>query len=133
MSLFDYWVLSSVFPSAGLHYYCYHTAVVNKIAAKLTKPHVTNITDITVTTTAAAIISFSALTLLLIVVLVVALLNKAVLVRLTVLLVVDTINFVTIVVAAVVLHVVDDIPEDSQNMFFLTPLNVVKTRHKVSV
>ena len=100
---------------------------------KLTKPHVTNITDITVTTTAAALISFSALTLFLIVVLAVALLSKAVLVRLTVLLVVDTINFVTIVVAAVVLHVVDDIPEESQNMFFLAPLNVAKTRHKVRV
>ena len=100
---------------------------------KLTKPHVTNSADSTVRTTAAVLISFSALTLLLIVVLAVALLSKAVLVRLTVLLVVDTINFVTIVVAAVVLHVVDDIPEESQNMFFLTPLNVVKTRHKVRV
>ena len=78
----------------------------------------TNITDITVRTTAAVLISFSALTLLLIVVIAVALFSKAVLVGLIVLLVVDTLNFVTIVIATVVLQVVDDIPEESQNMFF---------------
>ena len=79
---------------------------------ELTKSHVTNITDITVRTTAAVLISF------LIVVIAVALFSKAVLVGLIVLLVVDTLNFVTTVIATVVLQVVDDIPEESQNIFF---------------